>query len=239
MHTSSMLRMKYFIDNYLTPKGSLIKVLDTGSYDVNGSYKSLFDPSVFEYTGLDMVDGPNVDIVPKNTYQWKEIEDNSYDVVISGQAMEHAEFFWITASEMVRVLRPGGRLCIIVPRGFVRHRYPIDCYRFDADGMVGIARYCKITPLHSSSNLAPVGAPWKWYSNYDTDTMLIAEKPMDWKGMLDVSTYVFEQPDIDKLATGFVRRGLFLRLTYLNMLALYPFCIRTYSKIKSIFGKGR
>ena len=239
MHASSMLRMKYFVDTYLTPKGSLIKVLDTGSYDVNGSYKSLFDPSVFEYTGLDMVDGPNVDIVPKNTYQWKEVEDNSYDVVISGQAMEHAEFFWITALEMVRVLRPGGRLCIIVPRGFVRHRYPIDCYRFDTDGMVAIARYCNITPLHASSNLAPIGAPWKWYSNYDADTMLIAEKPMDWSGMLDISTYVFEEPDIDKLATGFVSSSLLLRLTYLNIIALYPFSIRTFAKIKSMFGKGR
>ena len=84
MHAGSMVRMKYFIKNYLTRKETPTIVLDVGSYDVNGSYKSLFDPSVFEYTGLDMVDGPNVDIVPKNTYQWKEIEDNSYDVVISG-----------------------------------------------------------------------------------------------------------------------------------------------------------
>ncbi len=70
-----------------------MSVLDVGSHDVNGSYKSLFSETDFKYTGLDMADGPNVDIVPENTYSWKEIEDNSYDVVISEQALEHVDFF--------------------------------------------------------------------------------------------------------------------------------------------------
>ncbi len=56
---------------------------------------------------------------------------------------------------MIRALRPYGLLCIVVPRGFIRHRHPVDCYRFDADGMVTIARYCNITPLHVSTNLSP------------------------------------------------------------------------------------
>ena len=29
--------------------------------------------------------GPNVDIVPEETYKWKEIENDTYDVVISGK----------------------------------------------------------------------------------------------------------------------------------------------------------
>ena len=34
-----------------------------------------------------MADGPNVDIVPEATYQWKEIENDTYDITISGQAL--------------------------------------------------------------------------------------------------------------------------------------------------------
>lgn len=109
MHSSSLLRMQYFVENYLTTK-TPISILDVGSYDVNGSYKQFFIEPHFSYTGLDMEHGSNVDIVPKYPYNWTEIEDNSFDVVISGQALEHIEFFWVTIAEMVRVLRPEGFL---------------------------------------------------------------------------------------------------------------------------------
>ena len=47
--------MKWFVNNYSSRiKKDKIRVLDVGSYDVNGSYKHLFTDSKFEYTGLDM-----------------------------------------------------------------------------------------------------------------------------------------------------------------------------------------
>lgn len=140
---------------------------------------------------------------------------DSFDAVISGQAFEHAEFFGVTMAEMARVLKPGGLMCVIAPRGFERHRYPVDCYRFDADGMVALARYCNLTPLHASTNLAPAGAPREWYSEWWADSLLVAQKPVNWTGMLDVETYEFEAPDIDKLSGGFVAnpyiRSFFIR----------------------------
>ena len=38
-------------------------------------------------------------------YNWKEIANDHYDVVISGQALEHIEFFWVTLGEIVRVTK--------------------------------------------------------------------------------------------------------------------------------------
>lgn len=35
----------------------------------------------------------------KNPYDWQEIETDSFDLVISGQAFEHIEFFWITSQK--------------------------------------------------------------------------------------------------------------------------------------------
>lgn len=201
MHKASMLRMQYFVETYLIDS-TYKSILDVGSYDVNGSYRELFDVTKFHYTGLDMAAGPNVDIVPKKAYSWTELSNDSYDVIISGQAFEHIEFFWVTMAEMARVLRPGGLMCIIVPRDLALHRYPLDCYRFDADGMIALARYSNLVPLHASTHLAPKNAPPVWYT--DADSVLIAKKPMDWKGMIDFKEYDFVETDIEVLTTGFI-----------------------------------
>ena len=39
-----------------------------------------------------MAPGKNVQLVPVDPYYWKEVAPGSFDVVISGQAFEHAEF---------------------------------------------------------------------------------------------------------------------------------------------------
>ena len=180
MNESSMLRMKWFVDNYVSKLSKdEITILDVGSYDVNGSYKILFsEESKYQYIGLDIEDGPNVDIVLKSPYNWDEITTDSFDVIISGQAFEHIEFFWITMIEMVRILKKNGLLCIIVPRGTAEHRYPVDCYRFFADGMIALARYTNLEILHVHTNCAPpdIDKPDVWYNRKYAESMLVARK---------------------------------------------------------------
>ena len=192
MHKSSIIRMQWFVEQYLTKtnKNERIKVLDVGSYDVNGSYKHLFPEDSFEYYGLDMEKGPNVDIVMETPYIWSNIETDFFDVVISGQAFEHIEFFWITMGEMARVLKKEGLICIIAPNGFYQHRYPVDCYRFFTDGMISIARYVCLDVLHAHTNLAPSVHHIEWYSEEYADSMLIAQK--NYSGVtkyVDLKTY--------------------------------------------------
>jgi SAM-dependent methyltransferase len=180
MHQSSLLRMKWFRETFIKDD-STNKVLDVGSYDVNGSYRQFFEGDLFEYTGLDMEPGPNVDLVPANAYNWNEIRSGSYDVVISGQAFEHIEFFWLTMSEMVRVLKKDGIICIIAPSGFGEHRYPVDCWRFFTDGLVALARYTSIDIIHAHTNCAlpPPKTDLTWISENEADSMIIARKPYD------------------------------------------------------------
>ena len=116
MHDSSMLRMQWFKDSYLNDLREG-KILDVGSYNVNGCYKEIFEENRFDYRGLDMESGPNVDIVPSKTYDWQEIENDQFDVVVSGQALEHIEFFWVTFAEIIRVTKEGGLICIIGTNG--------------------------------------------------------------------------------------------------------------------------
>lgn len=207
MHKSSMMRMKWFFDEYASKiDKENVKILDVGSYNVNGSYKELFSDGKYNYTGLDMEKGPNVDIVLNKSYDWSQIESDYYDIVISGQAFEHIEFFWITMSEMARVLKKDGLICIITPNGFGEHRYPVDCYRFFSDGMIALARYVNLDVLHAHTNCAPINSKEKeWYSENCADSILVAIKR--YKGapsFIDTKTYECIPANQEKLRTGFI-----------------------------------
>jgi SAM-dependent methyltransferase len=105
------------------------KVLDVGSYDVNGCYKSIFS---CPYTGLDMAQGPNVDYVATESYKW-DLPDNNFDLVISGQCFEHVQAPWLLIKEMERVCSKW--MIIVAPWKWRIHRYPVDCWRILPDGM--------------------------------------------------------------------------------------------------------
>lgn len=194
-----MKRMRWFANNYLDSTKEL-EILDVGSYDVNGSYREIFAEAGFKYVGLDMEAGPNVDIVPKSTYIWSEINDDHFDTVISGQALEHIEFFWITMAEIIRVTKQGGIICIIAPNGFGEHRYPVDCWRFFTDGMVALARFYNLEILHAHTNAAPNTSDIEWYSEKCADSMLIAKKPYAGKGQqVDLKNYVCKPQNHEEL----------------------------------------
>ena len=130
------------------------KILAVGSKQIDNdayTYRDGIDDKDFEYTGMDIEQGDNVDIVVKHPYNWIEIESESFDIVISGQTLEHAEFFWLTFKEMARVLKPGGYMCIIAPKLQKQHRFPVDCWRFYPDGMRSLAKWAGITCLSAET----------------------------------------------------------------------------------------
>lgn len=208
MHESSLLRMEWFVETYARQfSDPEIKVLDVGSYDVNGSYRSFFSDTRFLYTGLDMEAGPNVDIVPAAPYDWAEIGTDTFDIVISGQAFEHIEFFWKTMEEMARVLRPGGLMCVIAPNGFGEHRYPVDCYRFFTDGLVALARYVGMDIIHASTNLGPNPEDSRWFSDSEADSMIVASKSYAGVARLpDYRTYTCVPADHESLRGTFAHQ---------------------------------
>ncbi len=131
MHKESYEVMKYFVNTYLDPK-CVLDVLDIGSYDVNGSYRELFQKDQWTYTGMDIEMGPNVDIVSKAPYDFGI--DKQFDVVISGNCIEHVKAPWEWIKEVEKVVKPEGLLCIVTPFNLPEHRYPVDCWRVLPDG---------------------------------------------------------------------------------------------------------
>ncbi len=172
MHTSSLNHMADLVGRYLDPALPL-EVLDIGSYDVNGCYKPLFDKPGWKYQGCDQAEGPNVDFVLTDPYRLP-LPPGSLDLVISGQAFEHVEFFWISFLEMTRVLRPGGMIFLIAPSRGPEHRYPVDCWRFYPDAYRALARYAGLELLEVTTDWEPHpdpdSGPWG-------DTVGVFRKP--------------------------------------------------------------
>jgi SAM-dependent methyltransferase len=226
--------MKWFRDNFFKENDNetSIIVLDAGSQCVPGqsaTYKIYFNKEPFKYIGLDMVEGYNVDITLKNPYQWEEISDNFCDVLISGQVFEHIEFPWFTISEIARVVKPNGLICIIVPSMQGLHRFPVNCQNYFSDGMIALAKYAGLETVHASTNYAPQNAAVEWYSGAQ-DTMLIARKPESWKpNNFSIVNYICEPADLVKTATGFIS------IEEQNWYKIYKLKNRIKKYIKAVF----
>lgn len=85
------------------------KVADFGSLDVNGSLKSFFDNC--EYTGIDIVEGKNVDIVSK-AHEFMKDEEEVFDVIVSGEMLEHDEYWQKSLVRMYKLCKHGGLIAI-------------------------------------------------------------------------------------------------------------------------------
>ena len=173
MHTSAMVRMSWFVDNYVKGKGK-VKVLDVGSYNVNGCMKPLFDGTDAEYTGLDIEAGPNVDVVMNDPYNWDNVPDESFDFVISANAFEHIEYPWLTIKLIYSKLKQGGIACIHAPLAIDEHRYPTDCYRYFSDGFRALAKWGGFQVINATVGGVPsLDAPKDWDGCNDTLMIII------------------------------------------------------------------
>lgn len=172
MHDTSLEKVVAFVETYLQSVRQVpLEILDVGSRVVDAEhseFRAHLQRGPWRYRGLDVAAGPNVDIVVQDPYCWDELAADSVDLVVSGQALEHVPYFWLTAFEIGRVLKPGGLALIIAPsRGF-EHRHPVDCWRFYRDGMEAIAAYIEFRLIDSFTD---------WDRRFWADSLLVMQKP--------------------------------------------------------------
>jgi SAM-dependent methyltransferase len=80
-------------------------VLDIGSLDINGNNRYLFEQC--DYTGIDIGEGPNVDVVCSG-HLFKS--DDNFNVVISTECFEHDEYWQQTLKNVINNLLSVGGL---------------------------------------------------------------------------------------------------------------------------------
>jgi len=161
MHPSSFENMRWCRDNYINEEqlksAEKPLVVDIGGADYNGSYKQLFTADLFDYKTADIEGSLKVDIKMDDPNRIP-LPDESIDILISGQMLEHAPYFWLIFSDMARVLKKTGVLFLIAPSSGPIHRYPVDCYRFHPDAFQALAdaNGLNVLTIHHDKR-----GPWK------------------------------------------------------------------------------
>lgn len=108
-----------------------IRVLDFGS---GGSpYRPLFPNAVYHRADFTQVSGLDFKIAEDSRLD--AVKNESYDLVLSTQVLEHVSSPQTYLAEAYRVLRPGGTLALTTHGSFWDHGCPYDYRRWTVDGL--------------------------------------------------------------------------------------------------------
>jgi len=138
MHLNSKLLFEKYAVRHFKETQSILEIGPTGypSY-----YSELVNiPSLKWHTldiGEEYIGKGHVNplhIVSKEDYSYP-IEDNTFDIVLSGQVMEHIKNIWLWVDELKRITKENGLIIIISPISWSYHEAPVDCWRIYPEGM--------------------------------------------------------------------------------------------------------
>lgn len=110
-------------------------VLEIGSYNVNGTARDVIVPfAPKQYLGIDQGPGPGVDRVLDASNIVTALGENSFDVVLSTEMLEHAQDWRKAVVNMKAVTKLGGLLFVTTRGpGFPFHGFPHDYWRFTVE----------------------------------------------------------------------------------------------------------
>jgi len=168
VHKNSRLLFEKYALRYFSNKS---KVLEMGPAGDPTSYEVLA-PHAFWYTaGLcsDVFRGLNTELnfATIDGVKFPGIERNAFDIVVSGQVLEHVEYPWLWFAEIARIVRRGGYVITTVPISWKYHEAPIDCWRIYPDGMKA---------LHHWAGLKTILAVVDCLDGDNWDTIAVARK---------------------------------------------------------------
>ena len=125
------------------------RVIEVGSYNVNGSLRNIIEEmSPAEYIGVDITEGPGVDIICNADDLVKKFGENSFDIVISTEMMEHIRNWREVISNLKKLCKPNGIILITTRSyGFEYHGWPYDFWRYEVEDMKEIFSDCNIQSL--------------------------------------------------------------------------------------------
>lgn len=132
MHNNSKLLFEKYVLPVLEPG---MKVLEIGPNGFPSSFQLIAkDVSVACWDTLDIFENPKLTYQKSPEYDFP-IEQDTYDVVLSGSVIEHVKKPWKWIPELARIIKPNGLLVTIGPVSWVYHEDPVDCWRIYPEGM--------------------------------------------------------------------------------------------------------
>jgi len=130
VHPNSWLLFDKYAKAFFQPH---TQVLEIGPAQPS-KYQTLVGDDSITWHTIDMHDGPGLTFKSIDEYHFP-IPADTYDVVVSGQVLEHVRKPWVWIKEVARVCRPGGNVITISPISWPYHAAPFDCWRAYPEGM--------------------------------------------------------------------------------------------------------
>ena len=146
MHTNSKLLFARHSLDLFRPG---MRVLEIGPDDFPSSYRSLVADCSITWDTLDCHGDVRLTFAGTPEYTFP-IPAGAYDIVLSGQVIEHVRKPWLWIRELARVCRIGGFVITINPVSWPYHEAPIDCWRAFPEGMRALYEDASLEVLLSS-----------------------------------------------------------------------------------------
>src|SRR5437870_10165854 len=147
MHPNSTLLCQKYATDYFRDG---MRVLEIGPDGFPSTYRQLVAEKKLSWETLDLYRDDRLTYTALSEYAFP-IADNSYDLVISGQVIEHVRKIWVWMKEVARVCRVGGIVITVNPVSWPYHEAPIDCWRAFPEG---------IRALYEDSSLEVILSEW-------------------------------------------------------------------------------
>jgi SAM-dependent methyltransferase len=148
VHSNSRLLFSKYAKGHFR---SGIRVLEIGPDDFPSTYRSTVEAAgnaAAVWDTLDLYANPRLTFVAESEYRFP-IADETYDVVLSGQVIEHVRKPWVWIRELARVCKAGGTVITINPVSWPYHHAPIDCWRVYPEGMKALYEEAALEVLTS------------------------------------------------------------------------------------------
>lgn len=135
-----------------------LRVLEVGALDVNGSlreYVESLKPTC--YIGIDLVSGKGVDFVcPAENIIFGFGREN-FDIVICTEMLEHVKLWALVINNLKSVCKIGGTILLTTrSKGFPKHDFPSDYWRFEIEDMKHIFSDCEDVIVERDSEMPGV-----------------------------------------------------------------------------------
>jgi SAM-dependent methyltransferase len=131
MHPNSRLLFEKYAKGYFQPN---MRILEIGPDGFPSTYRSMVLDDSLVWDTLDLYQHQQLIFTAASEYTFP-ISDNTYDLVLSGQVIEHVRKIWVWMKEVARVCKVGETVITISPVSWPYHDAPINCWRTFPEGI--------------------------------------------------------------------------------------------------------
>ena len=150
MHPNSELLFETYARPYFQAG---MRVLEIGPDLAPSTFETLVGDDSIKWDTVDLADGhvhapSQLTYTATSEYEFP-IEDDLYDIVVSGNVIEHVRRVWRWMPEVARVCKVGGLVITVNPVSWPYHEAPVDCWRIYPEGMRALYEEASLTVLVS------------------------------------------------------------------------------------------